>query len=43
MKNLNVRFEDEEYTELARKKGSMTWHDWILSRGPTGNKGEVKK
>ena len=30
MKSINVYFEDEEYKKLRKKKGDLTWHDFIL-------------
>ncbi|KKM75454.1 hypothetical protein LCGC14_1390070 [marine sediment metagenome] len=30
MKQINVYFEDEEYKKLVKKKGKLTWHDFIL-------------
>lgn len=30
MKQINVVFEDDEHKRLVRKKGKLTWHDFIL-------------
>lgn len=30
MKTINVTFENKEHEELQRKKGDMSWHDWII-------------
>jgi hypothetical protein len=31
MKTINVTFEDEEFERLEIKKGSMSWHDYIMT------------
>jgi len=31
MKTINVTFDDKEYKELKKKKGSKSWHDFIMS------------
>lgn len=30
MKQINVYFEDKELEELKKKKGNLSWHDFIL-------------
>jgi len=30
MKTINITFEDEEHEELLKRKGKMSWHDFIL-------------
>jgi predicted CopG family antitoxin len=30
MKTINVTFEDEEYQALLKKKGDLTWREFIL-------------
>jgi predicted CopG family antitoxin len=30
MKAINVTFEDKEHEELSKKKGELSWHDFIL-------------
>jgi len=30
MKSINVYFEDEDYKKLIKKKGDLTWRDFIL-------------
>ena len=30
MKNINVTFDDEEYSELISAKKDLSWHDFIL-------------
>ena len=30
MKTINETFSDEEFKKLAKKKGSRTWHDFIM-------------
>jgi len=30
MKTINVPFEDKEYDKLTKKKGEMSWHDFIM-------------
>lgn len=30
MRTINVTFEDEEYEKLKKKKGNMSWHDFIM-------------
>ena len=32
MKTINVTFEDNEYKEIIKKKGDMTWHDYVLEK-----------
>ena len=31
MKTINVTFEDDEFEKLEIKKGSMNWHDYIMT------------
>ncbi len=31
MKSINDKFEDNEWEELNKAKGSMTWHDFIMT------------
>jgi predicted CopG family antitoxin len=31
MKTINVTFEDEEYQRLKKKKGKLSWHDFIMA------------
>jgi predicted CopG family antitoxin len=31
MKTINVVFETEEYKRLIEKKGSLSWHDFIMT------------
>jgi hypothetical protein len=31
MKTLNIPLEDKEFSLLERKKGDLTWHDFIMS------------
>jgi hypothetical protein len=31
MKNINIYLEDEEFEELVKIKGDMTWHDLLLT------------
>jgi len=31
MKVINETFTDEEHANLVKAKGSMTWHDFILT------------
>ena len=31
MKTINVTFEDEEFERLEVKKGTMSWHDYIMT------------
>ena len=33
MKTINVTFEDKEIERLEKKKGSLSWHDFILKTG----------
>ena len=30
MKTINVTFEDREYKKLVKKKGNLSWHDFIM-------------
>jgi len=30
MKTINVTFEDREHEELVKKKGKLSWHDFIM-------------
>lgn len=30
MKTINETFSDEEHERLSKKKGKMSWHDFIL-------------
>ncbi len=30
MKQINVYFDDQEYEKLVKKKGKLTWRDFIL-------------
>jgi hypothetical protein len=34
MKTLNVTLEDTEYDKLAKLKGDLTWHDFLVSLVP---------
>jgi len=34
MKQINVYFEDEEYSKLIEEKNGSTWHDFILKLIP---------
>lgn len=36
MKTINVTFEDEEYKRLIRKKGKLSWHDFIIKLAEKG-------
>jgi hypothetical protein len=31
MKTINVTFEDEEFERLEMKKGTLSWHDYIMT------------
>jgi len=31
MTTLNIPLEDAEYEKLLKKKGDMTWHDFIMT------------
>lgn len=31
MKTLNIPLEDEEFKELGKSKGDLSWHDFILT------------
>jgi predicted CopG family antitoxin len=31
MKTINVTFEDDEFERLEIKKGSLSWHDYIMT------------
>lgn len=31
MKNINVMFEDAEYKAVKKKKGNLTWKEYILN------------
>ena len=33
MKSLNETFTDEEWEELKKAKGDLSWHDFILGKG----------
>ena len=35
MKTINETFTDEEFKILTKKKGSRSWHDFIMSKGGT--------
>ncbi len=39
MKTINETFEDEEYTALIEKKGSMSWRTFILHIADVPKKG----
>ena len=41
MKTINVTFEDEEHERLVKKKGNLSWHDFILKLAE--NNDEEKK
>ena len=30
MKTINVTFEDKEYKKLIKKKGKLSWHNFIM-------------
>lgn len=30
MKTINEKFEDAEHKRLVKKKGKMSWHDFIM-------------
>jgi len=30
MKTINVTFEDQEYTDLQKEKGTLNWREFIL-------------
>jgi len=30
MKQINVYFDDDEYEELVKAKGDLTWHNFII-------------
>ena len=32
MKTINVTFDDKEYKELLKKKGNVSWHDFIIKK-----------
>lgn len=32
MKTINVTFEDEEYDKLIKRKGDLSWHDFIIKK-----------
>lgn len=38
MKTINVTFEDVEYEELLKKKGELSWHNFILQLNKVGKK-----
>lgn len=40
MKNINVMFEDDEYEGLLRKKGKLTWKEYIIKEGDKDGKKE---
>lgn len=33
MKTINVTFDDEEYADLIKRKGELSWHDFIFGCG----------
>ena len=30
MKQINVYFDDDEHKKLEKKKGNLSWHDFIM-------------
>jgi len=30
MKTINITFEDKEFESLIKKKGDVSWHDFIM-------------
>lgn len=34
MKTINVDFEDEEFEEILKRKGSVSWRDYIIGLTP---------
>jgi len=30
MKTLNIPLEDKEYEELLKRKGKISWHDFVM-------------
>jgi|GEM_PF-3603189 hypothetical protein len=32
MKTINVAFDDDEFSDLLKDKGDLSWHDYIISR-----------
>jgi predicted CopG family antitoxin len=37
VKTINVTFEDEEYQRLKKKKGKLSWHDFIMTLAKGGD------
>jgi len=36
MKTINVTFDDKEYKLLTKRKGLLSWHDYILINSSSG-------
>ena len=40
MKNINVTFTDQEHEILVRKKGNLSWHDFIMKLANEHERGD---
>jgi len=37
MKEIRITLEDQEYEEVSKQKGSMTWKEFFMNGGKNGN------
>ncbi len=42
MKNVNIVFDDEQHARLVKKKGKLSWMDYVLGTLDTPDKREWK-